>query len=52
MISHTTTSTHYMEAMAPALFSEVQVNKILPAVIAVFYPVGEVFTRKGLTDTA
>lgn len=48
MISHTATSTRYVEAMAASLFSEVQVNKILPEVIAVFYPMGEVFTLRGL----
>lgn len=45
MISRPATSTGYVEAMAASLFSEVQVNKILPEVIAVFSPMGgEVFT--------
>lgn len=47
MISRTATSTRYVEATAASLFCEVQVNKIVPEVIAVSYPPGEVFTLRG-----
>lgn len=33
--------------MAASLFSEVQVNKIVPEVRALSYPPGEVFTLRG-----